>query len=107
MPLPLCIHPEVPQAGIERRSCSTAARHDSRDLRAERDRNTEGACEAGARAFVAERAATTVAEPRDAVDKGQDVESIDAGVSGDPEGVLGSAPLGKRVLRGDDGKRDG
>jgi len=95
VPLPLCIHPEVPQAGIERGSCGSAARHDSGDLSAERDRNTEGSCEARARAFVAERAATTVAEPRDAVDKGQDVESIDAGVSGNPEGVLGVGTFGR------------
>ena len=49
----------------------------------------------------------SVAESCDAVNQGQVVTSFDARLSVDPQGVLGSAPLGPWLLRGDDGQCDG
>ena len=105
--LSLCIHPEVPQAGLERRCSGSAEGFYPRDLCSKPDRNSEGSCTARAGAPVAERTTESVAESCDAVNQGQVVTSFDARLSVDPQGVLGSAPLGPWLLRGDDGQCDG
>src|SRR5450432_2751786 len=105
VPLPLRLHPKVPQAGSAGRSGGGSAGSRARDLQVVRHRDPERACAARPRAFVAERAADNVGEPSDERHQGEEFDSIDAKLPGVESSVLGPTSLVERVLRRDQRER--
>ena len=104
--LSLRLHTQIPQTGPGARRRSAYAGTRERDLSCEWDRNHQRACATRPRSSVFGRAAVPVPEPSNAGDQRQDLAPFAPRLSGTAEEILGSAPLGPRVLCRHERQRD-